>query len=45
MTSADISKLEIESLISNVDKLCLQQYSLTEFQRTVYAYTKMIPRG
>ena len=45
MTSPDTSKLEIESLITNVDKLCIQQYSLTEFQRTVYAYTRMIPRG
>jgi methylated-DNA-[protein]-cysteine S-methyltransferase len=45
MTNVDNTKAEINSIIAGVQKLHIVQHSLTEFQRKVYAYTKMIPRG
>jgi methylated-DNA-[protein]-cysteine S-methyltransferase len=35
----------LDSLAFDIHKLSIQQIHLTDFQRTVYAYTKMIPKG
>jgi methylated-DNA-[protein]-cysteine S-methyltransferase len=35
----------LDSLVSDVNKLLIKEHSLTDFQRNVYAYTKTIPKG